>query len=51
VKYSWELCKDIDEKDFAYLALSLELDGRLWTGDKKLINGLRAKGFDHFFEP
>ncbi len=48
---AWELCKGIDEKDFTYVALTLELGGQFWTGDKKLINGLRAKGFDQFFEP
>lgn len=48
---AWELCKDIDEKDFAYIALALELNGRLWTGDKPLKAGLIAKGFDRFFEP
>ena len=50
IENAWELCKDVDEKDFAYVALTLELNGQFWTGDKKLINGLRAKGFDQFFE-
>ena len=40
-----DLCKDIDEKDTIYVALTLELRGRLWTGDKKLINGLEKKNF------
>jgi predicted nucleic acid-binding protein len=40
-----DLCKDIDEKDTIYVALTLELKGRLWTGDKKLINGLEKKKF------
>ncbi|MEI7935826.1 MAG: PIN domain-containing protein [Verrucomicrobiota bacterium] len=33
-----------------FIALTLHLDGRLWTGDDKLKAGLRAKGFDRFFE-
>ena len=51
IRNAWKLCKDIDEKDFTYVALTLELDGQFWTGDRKLIDGLRPKGFDQFFEP
>lgn len=42
---------EIDINDVAYVALALELNGRLWTGDKPLKAGLIAKGFDRFFEP
>lgn len=41
-----ELVKDIDEFDVPFIALSLELKSPLWTGDKKLIKGLREKEFD-----
>jgi predicted nucleic acid-binding protein len=41
---------DIDEKDSVFVALTLELDGLLWTSDKKLKNGLIKKGFNSFFE-
>ncbi|MEQ9426798.1 MAG: PIN domain-containing protein [Cyclobacteriaceae bacterium] len=34
------LLKTIDEFDAPFLALKLELDALLWTGDKKLIRGL-----------
>jgi predicted nucleic acid-binding protein len=37
------LTKDIDEKDVPFVALSIQIDGLLWTGDKKLINGLNYK--------
>ena len=45
------LCRDGDSKDAPFIALTLHLDGRLWTGDNELKAGLRAKGFDRFFEP
>ncbi len=45
------LCRDIDPKDYLYVALTLEIDGQFWTGDLELKNGLIAKGFDRFFEP
>ena len=45
------LCKDVDEKDTPYVALTLYLDGRLWTDDDELRLALRAKGFDRFYEP
>jgi predicted nucleic acid-binding protein len=41
-----ELTKEVDQFDAPFVALSLELGCPLWTGDKKLINGLLAKGID-----
>jgi predicted nucleic acid-binding protein len=49
-KAAIDLCSNIDEKDSVFIALTLQLQGVLWTGDKKLVNGLRAKGFNLFFE-
>lgn len=46
-----ELCQDIDLTDAPHVAIALETGGLLWTGDEKLKEGLRAKGFDRFFEP
>lgn len=48
-KEAYQLCREIDEDDTLFVALTLELDGLLWTGDKKLITGLRERGFDKFF--
>lgn len=46
-----QLCRDLDITDLPHAALTLHLNGLLWTGDKKLKAGLQAKGFDRFFEP
>ncbi len=40
-----DLVRDIDMDDIAFVALSLFLDIKLWTGDKQLIGGLTKKGF------
>jgi len=48
---AYALCRDIDEADSPHVALALELNALLWTGDKQLKDGLRRKGFDRFFEP
>jgi len=44
-----EIMKDIDPKDTAFVALHLYKKHKLWTGDKKLIKGLTAKGYGHIF--
>lgn len=44
-----ELCSNIDEKDTPFIALTLDLNGVIWTGDKELTDGLRKKGFNKFF--
>ena len=44
---AYKICKDIDEKDTPFIALSLELQIPLWTNDKKLLSGVRLKGFDN----
>jgi len=47
---AYDLCHDVDIKDTPFLALSIELAIPLWTGDKKLKDGLRKKGFHEFYE-
>ncbi len=44
-KQAYNLVKDVDKNDLLFVALSLQTEYKLWTGDKKLINGLRKKGF------
>jgi predicted nucleic acid-binding protein len=47
---SWLLVKDVDPKDMLFVALTIEMNGLLWTGDTKLRLGLEEKGFNSFFE-
>lgn len=51
LREAYGLCKDIDEKDMIFVALAIELNAKLWTGDKKLILGLQQRRFDAFFDP
>jgi predicted nucleic acid-binding protein len=43
---AFALTKDIDEDDTPFIALGIELNAKLWTGDKVLSNGLTKKGAD-----
>jgi len=49
-KKAYNLCKDVDENDTPFLALSIEIDGYLWTGDKVLKNHLIKNGFNKILE-
>lgn len=42
-----ELCQDIDIKDTAYVALSIEMNYPIITRDAKLYNGLKNKKFEN----
>lgn len=44
------LCREVDDKDTPFVALALHLDGLLWTDDEELKSGLRARGFDRFYQ-
>ena len=47
--HAFKLCKDIDEDDIPFIALSLQLDALFWTGDKRLKESLLRQGFTSFF--
>ena len=44
-----QLVADIDPKDVVYIAFSQQFDCKLWTGDKKLINGLIKKNYHNIW--
>lgn len=46
---AYNLCHDVDIKDTPIVALSIDLAIPLWTGDNKLKDGLREKGFTNFY--
>ncbi len=46
---AYDLCKDIDIKDMPFIALAIDLGIPIWTGDKKLKDGLRLKGYSDFY--
>ena len=46
---AYEFCHNIDIKDTAFVALAIELNIPIWTGDKKLKEGLQSKGFRTFY--
>ena len=45
-----KLVVDIDIDDVDFVALTLYLKAKLWTGDKELIRGLKAKKFKHIID-
>lgn len=45
LKKAIEYCEDIDIDDSVFVGFSEYLKSKLWTGDKKLINGLVKKQF------
>jgi predicted nucleic acid-binding protein len=43
--YAYRLIENIDVDDVSYVAFAIALDCKIWTGDKKLIKGLRSNSF------
>ena len=46
---AFTIIKDIDEDDYPFIALHLQIKHKIWSRDQILINGLTAKGYGHFF--
>ena len=44
-KKAENLCETIDLDDTIFVAVAEFTRGKLWTGDKKLLNGLSKKGY------
>ncbi len=47
LKVAQQLTSDIDENDVQYIALTILLEGLFWTGDLRLLRGIKRKGFSH----
>jgi len=47
---AYNLCFDVDIKDTPFVGLSIDLAIPFWTGDKKLKEGLKQKGFHNFYD-
>lgn len=45
---SFELVKEIDPNDSLFVALAKFKDAKIWSGDKKLINGLLSKNYNNY---
>jgi len=45
---SYKLCYNIDEDDAVFVALTEFINGYLWSGDKKLKEGLIKNNWDRF---
>lgn len=45
-----EIASDIDIDDSDFIALTKHLKGYLWTGDKKLYDGLKRKSFKRIYD-
>jgi predicted nucleic acid-binding protein len=50
-RHAITLCREVDASDAPHVALTLELGGLLWTGDKRLRDGLSERGFSCLFTP
>ncbi len=47
-EFSESLTQDIDIDDTEFVALTVHIKGKLWSGDKELQRGLNKKGWNKF---
>ncbi|EPD30010.1 PIN domain-containing protein [Capnocytophaga granulosa] len=43
------ITEDVDYDDYPFIALHLQVNHKIWTSDKILVNGLTEKGYGNFF--
>lgn len=48
--YAVQLVEKVDPFDAPFVAMAIELNGVLWTGDKKLKSGVSSKEFNSILE-
>lgn len=44
---AYNLAKDVDADDTPFIALTNALGGYYWTGDRKIYNSLRSRGYEN----
>ena len=49
IQKAFSIVKDVDEDDYAFIAMHLQYKHKIWSRDEELINGLTKKGYGHFF--
>jgi len=49
IQKAFSIVKDVDEDDYAFIAMHLQYKHKIWSLDKKLISGLTEKGYGYFF--
>ena len=42
------IVRDVDMDDITFIVLTEFIEGKLWSGDKKLIKGIEQKGFTNY---
>ncbi len=48
IQKAFSIVKDIDEDDYAFIAMHLQYKHKIWSRDEELINGLTEMGYGHF---
>ena len=49
IQKAFSIVKDVDEDDYAFIAMHLQYNHKIWSRDEELINGLTEKGYGDFF--
>jgi hypothetical protein len=49
IQKAFSIVKDVDEDDYAFIAMHLQCKHKIWSRDEELINGLTEKGYGDFF--